>query len=394
MQIQGIDSLQPGDILGKSLFNSRGDLLLASGYELDDDTIALMRSRGIMYVHVMNELTKDIQPQELISDTVRHMASKEVGDVFKAVAAVEPVKGDSVGDIKEEIEKGNKYKNMVKMPSMRRVVSTILEEVLSNASVMFSSMRMRAEDDGADYEHAVDTTVLCIMMGRSFHYSQSELRQLGVAAMLHDIGKVILGDLRNKKPYELNADERMLLREHPIYSSVILRENDDAAFVEQTVVMQHHEQLDGNGYPRELKASGLPPTKANQREGEIHRFAQVLAVANIYDNLVTGVIDERVYTPEEAVTAILTGRVGSWNSHVVKALVRSVQCYPVGIQVRIKNNRAKKFIGFRGVIAKENPDQQTNPAIILTHNGSDGELKPPKLIDFKDEEAMELEIVM
>ncbi len=390
MQIINIDKLNTGDILGKSLFRSNGDLLLASGYELEPETIELMRKRGIMYVHVMNEVSKDIQPQELISDTIRHMANTTTKEAFDAVGVIEDIKSvEKAEDIAKRLQTDNRFKNVIKMPAMKRVVSSILEEVLSNPSVMFSSMRMRTGSDGADYEHAVDTTILSISIGQSFKYSQAELRQLGVAAMLHDIGKIILGEMREKNDFELNADEKMLLREHPVYSSIILDENEEGSYVEQSVAMQHHEQIDGNGFPRGLSSEDLPPLKNNQKQGTIHRFAQILAVANTYDNLVSGTGNGRVYTPEEAITAILNGRAGAWNKYVVTALTSIVQCYPIGVTVKIKDNSSKRFVGYRGIVSKENREEQTKPTIILTHDANDKEITP-NMVDFADEKVMQL----
>jgi HD-GYP domain-containing protein (c-di-GMP phosphodiesterase class II) len=391
MQIINIDQLNPGDILGKSIFRGNGDLLLASGYELDPETISLMRKRGLLYVHVMNDLTKDIQPQELISDTVRHQANSVTKEAFDSIEEVGDLKSEKGEDITERLQSDKRFKNIIKMPAMKRVVSSILEEIMSNPSVMFSSLRMRAGTDGADYEHAVDTTVLCISIGQSFKYNQAELRQLGIAAMLHDTGKVILGDLRSKTSFELTADEKMLLKEHPVYSSVILGENDDGSYVEQSVVMQHHEQADGNGFPRGLTCESLPPTKANQGKSGIHRFAQILAVANTYDNLISGLGSGKIYTPEEAITAILNRRAGAWNRHVVAALTKTVQCFPVGVTVQIKDNASKRYVGYRGIISKENREEQTKPAIILTHDASGKEIAP-NMVDFADEKAMQLTV--
>lgn len=391
MQIISIDQLNPGDILGKSLFNPNGELLLASGYELDPETIQIMRNRGILYVHVMNEVSKDVQPQELISDTVKRMATSTTKDAFEAIGEMPDIQSSSVTDITQRLQTDNRFKNVIKMPAMKRVVSSILEEIFENPSVMFSSMRMKAGSDASDYEHAVDATILSITIGQYFKYTKAELRQLGIAAMMHDIGKVILGDIRRKAEFEMSADEKMLIREHPVYSSVILDENDEGAYVEQNVVMQHHEQLDGTGYPRGLEADITPPTKQNQKQGSIHRFAQILAVVNTYDNLISGMDNGRILTPEEAITAIMNKRAGAWNPHVVSALARSVQCYPVGATVLIKDNSSKRYLGHRAIIAKENLEEQNKPVLIITHD-QNGSKITPNMVDFGEEAMMQIQL--
>ncbi|GBE29319.1 hypothetical protein BMS3Bbin04_00331 [bacterium BMS3Bbin04] len=114
-------------------------------------------------------------------------------------------------------------------------------------------------------------------------------------------------------------------------------------------------------------------------------------MANVYDNLISGNEDGTVLTPEEAITAIINRRAGAWNRHVVKALVRVVQCYPVGAVVRVKNNRSKRYVGYTGIVAKENATEQSKPTLVLTHD-ADGQEIPPEVVDFKDEKDMQLEI--
>ena len=70
-------------------------------------------------------------------------------------------------------------------------------------------------------------------------------------------------------------------------------------------------------------------------------MAEILSVANVYDNLLTGEFDGDVCTPEQAITTLVNGEAGSWNTAVIHALSKVVQCYPVGSTVRIKSNYSK-----------------------------------------------------
>ncbi len=393
MQIVSIDKVKPGDVLGKSLFNKKSELLLSSGFELTDEMILLMKSKGIRFVYVMNELTKDIAPEEVITSTVRQIANQKMAETFANVENNLAFETFGSENIKKRLEENRKLKKIVNMPAVRKVVGQVLEDIVERQTMMFSGLQMKSTD-GADYEHAVDTTVLAVLISRQFRYDYNEMKQLGAAAIVHDIGKMAFRELRQKPITDLTADEKMIIREHPIYSKIILESSDPEAFVEQAVVMQHHEMENGRGYPQGLKGFGRPPTKDRGKDtGFIHRHAEILAVANAYDNLITGSFDGTVYAPDQAITMIVNGQAGTWNPFVVSALVKVVQCYPVGTTVRVKDNASKSFVGYKGVVAKENTDDQTKPTLILTHNSMGAQITP-KLVEFTTERYMSIELDM
>jgi HD-GYP domain-containing protein (c-di-GMP phosphodiesterase class II) len=391
MQIIKIDNVKPGDVLGKSLFNKKSELLLSSGYALTEEMITLMRDKGIRFVYIMNELTTDINPEEVISSTVRQIANQKMAETFQNIESNLAFEQFAPDNIKKRLEENRKLKKIVNMPAVRKVVGQVLEDIVERQTMMFSGLQMKSAD-GADYEHAVDTTVLAILISRQFRYDYPEMKQLGSAAIVHDIGKMAFKEIRGKAVTELTSDEKMIIREHPIYSKIILESSDPEAFVEQAVVLQHHEQHDGSGYPQGLKGFGKAPTKERGKDaGFIHRHAEILGVANIFDNLTTGTYDGQVYPPDQAVTKLVNGEAGSWNPSVVSALVKVIQCYPVGTTVRVKDNSTKSFVGYKGVVAKANEDDQSKPTLILTHNSMGANITP-KLVDFSTERYMSVEL--
>ncbi|MDP8208550.1 MAG: HD domain-containing protein [Candidatus Electryonea clarkiae] len=390
MRILSAAKLKPGDILGKSLFNEQSELLLASGYVLTPQMIALVRNKGFNHVFIMDELSKDIMPEAVITDAVKQATNSRLAKTFEGVKDNLAFEKFAPEEIKKRLQDDD-IRAMVKMPAIRKQVEQMLEEIVDNNISMFSSLSTRS-DGGESYEHAFNTSVLSILIGREFKYDQQELRSIGSAAMLHDIGKMAFGDLNEKKPSELNRDEKMLLREHPVYSMLILQGSEPEAFVEQTAVFQHHEQENGKGYPQGLKGFGKPPIKNRGHDkGYIYRMAEILGVANTYDNLTSGTYDGIMRTPEDAITALVNKEAGYWNESVVHALTKVVECYPVGSTVIIKSNYSNSHIDYSGIVAKLNPEDQSKPIIILTHNSVGGNITPHK-VDFCDERFMTIEL--
>ncbi len=394
MRIVKVDTLQPGDVLGKSLFTPHGDLLLAVGFELDTHMIERIRKQGIHHVYIWDEASKDILPEEVISETTRQLTQVVVADLVKQVEE-EKINLDHYDpeDIKTRLETNTRLKAVIRMDDVRRQIRQILEEIIENQTTMFSSLPMKSQS-GREYEHGIDTTVLSILVGREFNYEYRELRALATAALLHDLGKQIFTDLKNRPYNELNPEEKMILRDHPTYSMILLQNVSPDSFQEQAAVLQHHEQINGRGYPQGLRGSGGKPIQtARLDKGMIHRYALILGPVNAYDNLLSGTLDGIMHSPPDALRKVLDGSTGAWNPYALKALANVIQCYPVGAQVRVANNYTKTYVGYSGVIAQANSEAYEKPVVVLTHNTA-GKPIPPRKHDFRNELIMDLELVL
>ncbi len=394
MRIVKTDTLKPGDMLGKSLFNRKGELLLATGYELDAEMITRVRESGFRHVYLWDEATRDIKPEEVISDTTRQLTHVVVADlVHELENAAEDLKKYDPVDIQRQLEMDDRFKRMIKLDAVRKQVVQILEEIIEQQITMFTSLPMKSQS-GHEYEHALDVAILSILVAREFNYEYRELKAIALAALVHDLGKQIFTDLKNKKENELNPEEKMILREHPVYSMLLLQNVAPGAYQEHTAVLQHHEQINGRGYPQGMRGTtGKPIQTANHDKGMIHRYALILGPVNAYDNLLSGTIDGKYLSPAEALTKVLDGSTGAWNPFVIKAMSRIIQCYPVGATVRILNNYTKTYIGYTGVIAECNTKEYQKPVVILTNNAS-GRAIPPRRHDFSRELFMDLELVL
>lgn len=393
MRIAALQRLQPGDVLGRSLFNERGELLLASGYTLTEDMIELIERHGFRFVYLFDELTRDILPEEVIDDNLRQASGKKLSDSFRQISSRISIESLSPEEIVGTLEDNERIKEWVPMPVIREQVNTIIEEIVDDHKTVFSSIPMKS-DLGRDWQHAFDTTVLAILLAQEFRYDYKELRALGTSSIMHDIGKQVYGKLKDKPQDELSRDEKMLMREHPVYSSMIMRESDDGTYVEQTTVVQHHERYDGRGFPLGIKGHPKPPRKESQITGKyIYRHAEILNVANVYDNYLSGALDGKQYTPEEAIAEIVNRAEEAFHPLVVKALVKVIQKYPVGCPIRIVKTRSGEYQGWSGVVMTANPEDNARPTVLLLHNHR-GTPTGPKVVDLITQEDVKLDLML
>ena len=173
--------------------------------------------------------------------------------------------------------------------------------------------------------HALNVTVISILLGRSLDLTDSELEDVGMAALLHDIGKQKLPE-RVKLGINLSPAQETLARNHVNESLDMCRSMGFGAGV-LNIVAQHHELADGSGYP-----SGLTFQ-------QMTRGAQILSLVNVYDNLNNPNSSMLSLTPHEAMSMLFAQRKHQFGSETLQAFVKMMGVYPPGSVVQLSNDR-------------------------------------------------------
>jgi HD-GYP domain-containing protein (c-di-GMP phosphodiesterase class II) len=394
MHLVSVDHVQPGAILGRSLYNERMDLMLATGYKLTRDILISLKNKGFTYIYVMDQVADDIIPEEVINTTLRQAATKSVGDAFNTVRSSPVFKSIRPNELAKRLDSDPKLSGLLNLNSMRTVAVNLIEEVIANNVKMFSELPIRS-DDGYEMQHAIDVSLLSLLVGQQLGMVMNDLRSLVTASLLHDIGKSVIDSYLKSLKEHTAADIEAIEQEHPTYSMLLIKGSDSSSFKEQFTAQQHHELLNGEGYPSGLTADDVPPLKKTTAEDgkQIFRFAQILAVTNRYDNLVSGVIDGTIMSPEKALESLVLEAGDKWNSFVVRALVQVVQLYPIGTRVRVVQTDTPDIAGYYGVVIENVPEYPSKPVVILTHNSLQQQITPMKF-DFKLDRRIKLELVL
>jgi HD-GYP domain-containing protein (c-di-GMP phosphodiesterase class II) len=179
------------------------------------------------------------------------------------------------------------------------------------------------------FSHAVNVSIISIIIGEQLGYSKAELGQLGVAALLHDIGMLQISVKTWRNNGTLTPSEYQEVRKHPFYGAEYLstKVSEDI----RAVAAQHHERYDGSGYPRGLKGSN------------INYKARIVALADVYDAL----ISERPYrprlNPQEAIRLIVSDQAG-FDPQLLKVFLLTMAVYPIGTYVKLNTGEIGKVI--------------------------------------------------
>ncbi len=379
-----------GMILGRSIYQGNGRLLLAAGYRITYDVKSRLLDRHYPFVYVMESGTEDIIPEDVITDEIRLQSSAALDDQADKVKKFFQFQNLSRDRVYDMLKNGY-LKNMNITRDMRTITEEILKDITS-AGVKFMNTILFKSRDSYLLDHAINTTILAILIGRKYRFSQSELLDLALGTFLHDFGKIIIEKIREASPGKLADD---LLAEHPTFGYLLLRNSRDSSPVVSQIVNQHHECQDGSGYPIGLKGQNLPPLKTIIREtkGTMYRLAEITAVANAYDGMVLNPFKEKQLSPIEAMKQLVLKAGDKYNKDIIATLNQIVPVFPVGTYVRIKNIIDPTLIGYRGVVAKLNENNLNKPLIILLKDRSMKRIEPAAL-DTSKLKTIELELIM
>lgn len=266
----------------------------------------------------------------------------------EAMAAVERVFTD--------LEAGH----LPKITALKPVVSTLLKQVVDHPEAMmiqFCLDKMR-RFDGTLANHGMDVCVLTLILAVENSCTEVEMEALGLGALLHDIGFVRLPRNLYRKTSPLTEQEQVLMRQHPQLAVTVLSKIDLLPEAVSHIIAQHHEFQDGSGYPKLVKPGGLSP------------LAQLMALADTYDDLVTSRYGRAPLLPHDAIRQLFVlGAKGRYDKNLVEVAIKMLGVYPLGSLIKLNTNECAVVIGL-------NHEDRLRPRIRIIR-GPDGEIQNP-----------------
>lgn len=322
MRSINLDELQPGMYLSRPLISPEGKVLLHEGIEMKERYIQYLRQQGFSTLFIGEP--KAVAEPEIEQDYYDSQHRKEAVD-----AAREAIHHFRVG-------KG------VQLDRVKNIVSDLISRLDQNPADMVHLLDIKRKEKYI-FSHAINTCILSVMTGLALGYDAGQLDELGLAAILHDVGKVKFSRrLAMQFPDYLSSRDKEEYKNHAFYSMEILRDNPKLPVEVVKACYQHHERWNGSGYPLGLKGN------------DISEYAQIISIADVYDRLIAGMPHRRP-TPVYYAVAILNKAAGEYFSpDIVEKFTQNVAIYPIGKTVRLNNHQVGVILGV-GIKNKTTP---------------------------------------
>lgn len=386
-----IDDVSDDMILGESIFLPSGELLLAAGYRLRSRYRQRLKQLGYDTVAIEVKGTEHIQPEQIISDHLQRELTHAVNMSAKAAQDIIRIRKEGAESIRQIIRDNKQRLNSFLYSSgLFQHIETLIDQVLGQPSVVLNMIKLQ-ESRGSLFTHAIAVTITSLCLGRVFRFSREEMKQLAVGAMNYDLGLVAIPSEIIQKNGKFTPEEFELYRRHTVYGYLMLSQNPAIAPTSAAIALQHHETQDGKGFPRGLRGENRLPEKDFLRKNVIHRFAEIVAVADQYDMMTTGRMCPKIHA-RDAIKVMLQKAGKAFNREIIKSLVAIVPIFPVGSRIRISKSRDPRQIGLMGVVAKDNPGNLERPQIILYEDQRQKRFTP-LLIDLRKEPETHIELI-
>lgn len=259
---------------------------------------------------------------------------------------------------------------VVNTEQAKATVKECVHSILRNSDALIWMSKIRSQDEYTA-EHCLNVCILAIAFGRHLGMNEGDLEKLGLCGLLHDVGKMRVQPEVLHKPASLTEKEFNMMKAHTVHGRNLLMASPGIPNSTIDVAYSHHEKIDGTGYPRGLKASG------------ISELAKIISIVDAYDAMTA----DRCYSPSmpstEALKIIFKDRGTHFDDRLALEFIKSVGLYPPGTLVELVN-------GLIAIVFETNTKYRHLPKVIAVKK-QNARLEKNVLIDLSGVEERKLD---
>lgn len=239
--------------------------------------------------------------------------------------------------------------NMFAQPALVRqqaedLVKTMTDSMLMDADIAIQLMADKIGNEDV-YYHSLNVALLSMMLAKEMEAPAAAIHLLGLAALFHDAGDADIPERIVRKPDALTRAEMVVLQQHCAYGVEIAKKLGLATEV-QSVILQHHERVDGSGYPRGLQGP------------QLSLLSRIVAIVNAYDELCNPVNPAKALTPHEALSTLYAQQRERFDPQAMATFVRCMGVYPPGTLVALSN-------GVLALVVSVNTTRPLKPTVLV-----------------------------
>lgn len=340
------EDLAAGKVVDRTIMDATGRALFEKGSFLDDFQIEGLIREGITEIYVRDDETPETEKEPTV-------ITKEVQEKIDRIRVADRSGLNLTEDLQRRVGKGIEYlfscstdENFAIMTG--NITNELMKVLEANNTIAVDIGSLKVSDEYT-FRHSVDVATMSMVIARKYGLNEKEIHDVGIAGLLHDVGKLMIPrDILNK-PSRLTEDEFEIMKKHARYGYNMLQKKE--GFNESILlgVLQHHEKLNGGGYPDGLK------------DPDIHLYARIIAIADIYDSLVTRRSYKQKISKRDSIEIIMA-MTSELDIFVMQSFLDSVILYPVDSVVTLSNGEEAKVV-------KNNPGFMLRPTVVGIKSG-------------------------
>lgn len=230
------------------------------------------------------------------------------------------------------------------------VAEEMVDTMFTHGDAMLCLARIRAKDAYL-MEHSMNVAILLANFGRYLGLERNVLKELTLGGLLHDVGKIMTPDEVLNKPGKLTDEEFGVMRQHVVHSYDILSNTAGITPTMLEVAANHHERLDGTGYPQRLKGE------------QLSLYTRMSGIVDVYDAVTADRVYKQGMQPTQAFRILLKGINQHFDAELVTKFIKCMGVYPVGTLVQLSNQRL-------AVVMQRNEQQPLKPVVKVIYHAT------------------------
>lgn len=313
MRYENLNKVKAGDILAYPIISPDNKIFLQQNVILTENYINRLIQLGYRGIYIFDSDSDDIIinnniPLNLKIEAAKAAANKDISQCMLLSKNIADCLYDENYQIKMSIDMIGNYDTMTQL-------------------------------------HSINVAIYSGMLGILLGYSDDKLRDLILAALLHDIGKTKIDINILNKPGKLTDKERQIINQHPKLGYDLLKDNSDVSSIVRISILQHHENYNGTGYPTGLSNS------------DIYDFAQIIHICDVYDAMISRRPYKSEIFPIEVVEYLMANSGVMFHPAFIRLFVLNLILFPEGVKVLLSDNT-------EAFVKKNTKNFPTRPTVI------------------------------
>lgn len=362
MRLVKLDHCQSGIKLGRSIYSEKGKILLTKGSELTGSFIKRLKNLNIYTVYIEDKASEGIDIVESIPVELLNEATNVITEGLETIADLNGTKPT--------------LQAMIETDKTVRTFQNIFKEIMSSLTDNPTVLNLLATTkihENHVYTHSLHVTIYSCQLAIKNGLPTKQIEEIGLGALLHDLGKIFLPPEILNKPGKLNEEEFKHMKAHSELGFDILRNVHEIPLVVAHCALQHHERIDGKGYPRGIKGN------------QIHPYAKILSVADVFDAVTSHRVYRPAMLPHQGMELLYSGSGTQFDTKQLRLFKNCIAIYPQGLTVKLNDGRV-------GIVTKYHFHSVGRPVIRIIKD-EEGQDVSPYEIDLSEQGYLTMEIV-
>jgi hypothetical protein len=346
---------QPGMRLGKAIITEEDKVLVGYRVELTSSMLKKLSKLGIDYLYIEDQRTEDIYIDDPIHADTRNMLRNSLGKVFDRFR---PTNSYIASTLHHPTPLSKLF-----LEGMSRLIDDLQHR--KNEPVMLTTLNMVPPTNLEQHfcQNALNVCVYATKLAMNQGiYDGDDLMAIGLGALLHDVGNVHIPAQLLQNQARITSTEYLEIQKHAQFGFQMLKDESGIPLLSAQCALQHHERMDGSGYPFGLRGE------------QIHPYSRLIGLLDSYDAMIHPRSYRTAHAPHHALEVLYANAGKLYDIDMVKLFRNNVAIYPLGLSVSLNT-------GDKGIVSRLNPHSMQRPIIRILRNASGQELKEPYEVD-------------